>query len=135
MGDHARLDLVLDGLLHPGEVDRFVSLSVATEPGEFAALRERVGVHLAAVEQRHLADAGVDVEVARRVAAVLELLLDEPEAFDARGRALVRGAAEYFVLDDDDDADSAPGVGFDDDARVLNAALVGLGRDELRVEP
>lgn len=135
MADQARLDLLLDGLIHPGEVHRFVASAVDTPASAFPGLAERVAAHLAAVEARAAEDGAVDVEVARRIAAVLDLLLGEPEAYDADGRALIRGAVEYFVLEGDDDGDTTSGLGFDDDARVLNAALGALGRSELRVEP
>lgn len=135
MADQARLDLLLDGLLHPGEVDRFVASAIDTPASHFPALADRVVAHLAQVEARAATDPAIDVEVARRIAAVLDLLLGEPEAYDADARALIRGAVEYFVLDGDDDADTTSGLGFDDDARVLNAALAALGRSELRVEP
>ena len=139
MADHARLDLLLDGLLHPREVDRLVAGAAETPASDFPELAERMERHLAMVEKLAVEDGGIDVDVARRVAGALaDVLADvpgRPDAYSSEARALLRGAVEYFILDRDDDTDSEPGIGFDDDARVLNAVLQAIGRPELRVAP
>ena len=139
MSDQARLDLLLDGLLHPREVDRLVAGATETPVADFPGLTERTERHLAAVEELAGEDGGVDVDVARRIADALASVLADvparPDAYSSEARALLRGAVEYFILDKDDDTDSEPGIGFDDDARVLNAVLRAIGRPDLRVAP
>ena len=46
----------------------------------------------------------------------------------------MRGAVEYFVLDGDGVGDTADVVGFDDDARVVNAVTAAVGRSDLVIE-
>lgn len=65
---------------------------------------------------------------------MLGSLLDEPDQYDARERELIRGAVEYFVLDRDERRDLTDAIGFDDDARVLNAVLDSLHRADLRID-
>jgi uncharacterized membrane protein YkvA (DUF1232 family) len=136
MSEHARLDLLLDGLLHPGEVDRLVAGARTTSPEELRWLSVRVVAHLDQIEATAHDRAQVDVDTARQVAASLIALIDGGgAALDADGRALVHGAVEYFVLDRDSSSDTDDGLGFDDDARVLNAVLTAVGRADLRVQP
>jgi hypothetical protein len=41
---------------------------------------------------------------------------------------------DYFVMRDDGEDDLHSPIGFDDDARVVNAVLDALGRSDLRVD-
>jgi uncharacterized membrane protein YkvA (DUF1232 family) len=133
MADDARAALLLDGILHPGEVDRFVAAAAPTAADELPGLRLRVLAHLARVDalaQRH---PRVDIDAARRIAEVLVALCDEPDQLDDQERALLRGAVEYFVLETDELDDVDDVIGFDDDARVVNAVSAALGRHDLRI--
>lgn len=130
-----RMDLVLEGILHPGEVDRFVAGALETSAGELADLSQRVRSHLAAIEAVAARRAVVDVDTAREVAAALDALLGIGDRLSAPQRALVRGAAEYFIQDDDELSDTHDIVGFDDDARIVSAVADALGRNDLRVTP
>jgi hypothetical protein len=134
MSDASRTDRLLEGILHPGEVDRFVSAARPTAPSELAGLRLRVIAHAARVAQLGRDRPLVDVETAQRIASVLTQLCDEPDQLTADQRALLRGAVEYFVLDDDEVDDTDDVVGFDDDARVVNAVTAAFGRRDLRIE-
>jgi hypothetical protein len=134
MADAPRTDRLLEGILHPGEVDRFVSAARPTTPDELAGLRLRVLAHAARVSELGRRDPRVDVETAQRIATVLAQLCDEPDQLADDQRALLRGAVEYFVLDDDEVDDTDDVVGFDDDARVVNAVTAALGRRDLRIE-
>jgi uncharacterized membrane protein YkvA (DUF1232 family) len=131
--DGPRADLLLDGILHPGEVDRFVAGAVPTAADELPGLRLRVLAHLARVDELGRRQPRVDTEAAQRIAAVLVRLCDEPDQIDDRGRALLRGAIEYFVLETDEVDDVDDVIGFDDDARVVNAVTAALGRQDLRI--
>ncbi|MDH4148313.1 MAG: hypothetical protein OEY23_24415, partial [Acidimicrobiia bacterium] len=107
---------------------------VATETTELAGLATRVANYLHEVETASHAQPTVDVDLARQVGRSLIELLDGRH-YDATQRALLRGAVEYFVLDDDEQSDLDDVVGFDDDARVFNAVAAALGRDDLVVQP
>lgn len=127
--------LDLDRLLHPKEQDRFRALCTTTELADLPGLRLRVITYLATVENVSPSRPGlVDVDTARRVAGVLSAILDDPNELSAEGRALVRGAVEYFVLDEDDLNDLTDLIGFDDDARVLNSVVRAINRNDLHLE-
>jgi len=73
-----------------------------------------------------------DIEMAHKIAALLSLLLEEyPTAPDTH-RALIVGAARYFVLATDAEPDLSL-LGFEDDALVLNYVLEQIGHPELRI--
>jgi hypothetical protein len=96
-------------------------------------LRLRTRAHLAWATRLADGPGSVDLEVATRVADTLQRLLDEPDEYDAEGRALLRGATEYFLAVGDADNDHTDALGFDDDVRVLNAVLDSLGRRDLLI--
>jgi len=73
----------------------------------------------------------VDVALAERIAATLHQLLLTAEQYTARERALLFGAVKYFAEHDDANSDLSSPTGFDDDAGVLNAVCVYLGRKDL----
>lgn len=129
-GGDMRLDI--EGLLHPDEQLRFRRLCIDTPRAEFGPLAENVSFHLTQVKDR--AVPATDVETAEQVARALLVLLNEPDEFGPDDRALIRGATEYFVLDDDASGDINNVLGFDDDARILNSVLDRLNRLDLRVD-
>lgn len=132
--DSPRAQLLVEGILHPGEVDRFTLGAIGTDPEELAGLRLRVLAYITHVDHMAATRPRVDIDVARRIAEVLSQLLDEPDQFDAHGRQMLRGAVEYFVLDRDGNGDLTDVIGFDDDARVVNAVVESLGRGDLRID-
>lgn len=127
-----RTDLLLDGLLHPREVDQFASLCTPTAAEDLKGLRLRVLAYLASLVSLGRDHPGIDVPMARRIGSVLAAVLDDPADLDETDRALVRGATEYFLLTSDD-GDDLEALGFDDDARVLNRVLVAIGRADLEI--
>ena len=132
--DSPRARLLIGGILHPGEVDRFTVGAVATEAEELPGLRLRVQAYLSHVERMAVSRPLVDLDVARRVADVLQRLLDEPDQLNTHDRQMIRGAVEYFVLDRDESGDLTDVIGFDDDARVVNAVVESLGRADLYID-
>jgi hypothetical protein len=130
----ARARLLTQEVLHPLEMDRFVSACIPTASDELPGLRLRVAGHLAWVRAQTDVFPSVDVDTAAQIAATLGQLLDEPDAYGADERALLRGAVDYFVMRDDGEDDLRSPIGFDDDARVVNAVLDAIGRGDLRVE-
>jgi hypothetical protein len=129
-----RAKLLVEGILHAGEVDRLVAGAAPTDPSELPGLRLRVLAYLARIEATAEQVPSVDIEAARKIGWVLAELCDAAAGLDEHQRALVRGAVEYFVLDRDVVADTVDVVGFDDDARVVNAVTAALGRDDLAIE-
>ncbi len=130
-----RMDLVLEGILHPGEVDRFVAGATTTTPKELPGLAARVTTHLGIIEASAAERGIADIETARLVAASLTELLRTAADRTASQLALLRGAVEYFVESDDEQDDTEDIVGFDDDARIVSAVAEALDRHDLKVDP
>ena len=100
------------------ERDLFDQLCRETSAEEVHGLARRVDGH-----EQLLLEAG-DPELheqARRIAARLRTLVERSHRLDARGRALVRGAIEYFCQLDDAEPDS-----LEDDERVVDAVAAAL---------
>ncbi len=130
----ARARLLLQEILHPEEMNRFIAGCVPTSVEELRGLRERSDDYLQWAKDQAAQSAAVDLDTAERIAGVLASLLDEPDRYDDEARALLAGATSYFVDADDDSNDLTDALGFDDDARVLNAVLDAIGRRDLRIE-
>ncbi len=131
-GDQAP-SIDLDDLLHPEEQRKFRRLCLPTTSVELAELSDVVQMHVHHVEANAVPT--TDVESAQRIATALSALLDPTsgEGFTADERALVRGAVEYFLLNDDADDDMIDALGFDDDARVVNSVLRRIDRTEYTI--
>ncbi|MEM8923573.1 MAG: hypothetical protein AAGD35_08710 [Actinomycetota bacterium] len=122
----------VEELLNPEEQHRFRNLCLPTSADELAQLPEVVELHLHQIREDR--EANTDVATAEAIGASLLALLSENEAFDADDRALIRGAVEYFLLADDASDDIGDVLGFDDDARVLNAVLTRIDRTRYLVD-
>ncbi|MBM3684091.1 MAG: hypothetical protein FJW83_06065 [Actinobacteria bacterium] len=133
IGTRARL--LVQELLHPGEMDTFVAGCLPTSVDDLHDLRLVVTTHIAAVRIAAERFPASDLETAERIADVLDGLLDEPHRWQDDERALLRGVVGYFVQRAGGNDDLADAIGFDDDARVLNAVLDALGLGDRRVEP
>ncbi|MEM9656513.1 MAG: hypothetical protein AAGA65_30840, partial [Actinomycetota bacterium] len=118
--------LNLDDLLHPDEQRQFRRLCIETSAEDLAQLPEVVAMHLDHIKNN--AESATDVETAEMIAVSFQGLLSSDADFDAEDRAQIRGAVEYFLLTDDAAGDMDDALGFDDDARVLNAVLRRIGR-------
>jgi len=122
----------LEDLLNPDEQQRFRRLCIETSAEDLGQLGEVIELHLDQIK----ANAGsvTDVETAELVAQAACKVLTYADQFNAQERAMVRGAIEYFLLNDDASDDLDDALGFDDDARVLNSVLDRIGRAELKVD-
>jgi uncharacterized membrane protein YkvA (DUF1232 family) len=76
----------------------------------------------------------LDIALAEKIAAAVTTLLAEYEQHPPEHQALIVGAARYFIAEDDLEPDTGSILGFDDDARLLNAVLDAVDRPELKVE-
>ncbi len=124
--------LDLEDLLNPDEQRQFRALCIATAPDELADLAAVIELHVDQVAAN--AGPATDVDTARLIGRALCGLLGSDLEFDAEQRAQIRGAIEYFIMTDDASSDLEDVLGFDDDARVLNAMLARIGHPEFSVE-
>lgn len=124
--------LDLEDLLNPDEQRQFRRLCIETSPDELQELGAVVDLHVAQVVDN--AGPATDVDTARLIGRSLCALLGSGTDFDADQRALIRGAIEYFVMTEDASSDLDDVLGFDDDARVVNAMLGRIGHPEFSIE-
>lgn len=125
-------ELDLEDLLNPDEQRQFRRLCIATSEDELADLGGVIELHVEQVEAN--AVPATDIDAARMIGDSLRGLIGGGHAFDGEQRALIRGAVEYFIMTDDASSDLDDVLGFDDDARVVNAMLGRIGHPELAVQ-
>lgn len=92
-----------------------------------SAYRQQIQVE---AERRELFDHALGL----KVAGGCEALLGRWEELSEEGRTVAQAAVQYFLRQHDGEDDFESVTGFDDDAAVLNAALVQLGFDDLRLD-
>jgi uncharacterized membrane protein YkvA (DUF1232 family) len=119
-------------LLHPDEQRTFRRLCIATSADELQQLADVVEMHLVHIHQN--AQPMTDVETADMIGDALAKLVRSNIEFDDEARSQIRGAVEYFLLTEDAAGDLDDVLGFDDDARVLNAVLERIGHSEFAVK-
>lgn len=122
-----------DRSLEPRLERVFNPLCAILSDGQIAALSCDVEAHLKKIRSILARNEFLDLALAERTTnALLALLNDYPKYPDPH-RALVVGAARYFVMDQDAENDLHSLLGFDDDAAVLNFVLDAIGRPDLKV--
>ena len=92
------------------------------------ALRGPIDAHVAAVRLAAVTRDFLDVRTAERLADTLHALLDDASTFSPTECAIVGAAINYFLDTTDTEADLTSPLGLDDDASVIAAAVVRLGR-------
>ena len=96
-------------------------------------LGDQIDAHVARVNEAAEMLDFVDVDLAQKIGLVLHTLASDGEQYTARERALLAGAVAYFVEHNDVNNDLGSPTGLEDDAVVLNAVCVYLGRSDLQV--
>jgi hypothetical protein len=106
---------------------------VPSTAADLGAMAEIIDAHVLKVTE--IADQRdfVDLDLASKLATALRELLVQSDQYTGRERALLAGAIRYFADNDDVNSDLASPTGFEDDAEVLNAVAVYLGRGDLVV--
>lgn len=117
----------------PHPIERvFRPLCTALSIDETPRLLEALQGYLAKTNGALARNEFTDTETAEKITAALFLLFDEYPQMPDTHRALIVGAARYFVLASDAEPDLSL-LGFEDDARVLNYVLVQIGHPQLRI--
>jgi len=115
------------------ELTRFQELVAPVSSDELRRLRSRVRTHVDLVDEHSLSNEFVQIDLAQKVASALFKLIDSAPTLSLDHVALVRGAAEYFLLTHDEDDDVRSPIGIEDDARVVNHVCDQLGRTDLKI--
>ncbi len=122
----------VDQIIEPEAHARFERLCMPTSSIELADVAGLVRMHRGQIHS--MATPQTDLEMADRIAEVFEELLTSDDGYTDTERALIRGAAEYFLLADDAEEDLDDPMGFDDDARILNSVLARIDKSSLAID-
>lgn len=110
---------------------RFLSLCEARDAETLRRDAPRIRTHLDMIERFAAGDPLVDLDLARGIATALLKLILQADRLQFEERRLLAGAIEYFVETGDAADDYRALRGLDDDARIVRAACIGLGRRDL----
>jgi uncharacterized membrane protein YkvA (DUF1232 family) len=91
------------------------------------SLRDSVKDYISQFEELHIVHEVGDLELAKALAKVSQMLLSRYATLDQEQKALVIGAVRYFVEDNDPLPDTGFASGLVDDAQVMNHVLERLG--------
>ncbi len=125
---------LFDHSLDPRVERVFAPMCTVLSPAEAADLRRAVLAHVERIRSALTTNEFLDVATADRIGNVLTGLLDNYARQSEAHRALIVGAARYFVETHDTEPDLTSLLGFDDDVQVLNHVLDTIGRADLKVE-
>jgi len=96
-------------------------------------LRCKIQTHLSKFEDALAYNEFLDIDTAKKIARVFDILLSQFEGFSESKKTLIFGATQYFVDDLDAQPDTQSILGLDDDVAVLNFVLDEIGRPDLKV--
>lgn len=120
--------------LAPREREALLERAQALAPDEVPSLADGIDHYLLRIHEALSRNEFLNVDLAQRVGTTLKALLAMySDLASNQTRALVIGATRFFLETNDVLADLDSPLGFDDDARVLNAVLRDIGREHLLV--
>lgn len=102
-------------------------------PEGFGVLGSQVHQYLRTLRQAAQTNKNLDLPLLEKMAAALLILLGDHARLPEEHRALLVGAARYFIETSDATDDLKDPWGFDDDLAVLNTVLLVIGRQDLVV--
>ncbi len=90
--------------------------------------------HLAQAHEINARTGMVNIAVAEAIVDVFRAIHEEWQTISPIARPWCKGMMAYFTAIDDDEADFASLIGFDDDVEVINACLKFASREDLCIE-
>ncbi len=100
---------------------------------DLPTLRRQVEAYREHVHEHYRENEFIDIVLVDALADASLVLLDkmiaDGEAVDAREQLLAQAAVRYFVETEDGDHDLATPIGFEDDAQVMRMVLEALAMD------
>ena len=128
-------------LLNPGgaiealplkERDALLERARLVEAASVPDLVRQIELHIERTRLAVSRNEFIDLDLATRVASALKAVLASYDDIASdQARALIVGATFFFLKTNDVHPDLESPLGFDDDARVLNAVLHDIGREDL----
>lgn len=120
-------------ILTPETAQLFAAQCHPISPTALDGTRRALRNHLAELQEALHNNEFLDINTARQIATVLELLLADYGSFSQEHQAVIGGAVAYFLANEDSEPDLESIVGFDDDRQVLNYVLTVIGWDDYRI--
>jgi uncharacterized membrane protein YkvA (DUF1232 family) len=96
-------------------------------------LRAAVVKHTEDTRKAAASNEFLDASLAEQIARRLQRLLKDYDDRPGHERAVIQAVVRYFVLKEDAENDLDSVLGFEDDAKVLNACLDHLSAPELEI--
>jgi uncharacterized membrane protein YkvA (DUF1232 family) len=101
----------------------FLPLCQELPEGEVEMVKREISDYLHQVRTRITQNEFLDLSMAAQISTLLHFLLDRYPTYTREQKALIIGAARYFIKEDDAEHDVHSLLGLDDDAMVLNFVL------------
>jgi uncharacterized membrane protein YkvA (DUF1232 family) len=125
---------LFQNLLDPNLEKIFTTLCDDISPSQVSELQKQIIDHVQDVRDALQQNEFIDLDLAERISRVLLTILGEIPSYPEIHRRMIIGAARYFVLSQDAQADFKSVLGFDDDLKILNYVLRFIGRNDLQVD-
>ena len=115
-------------------LDRLFSpLCIELSQTEIELLIQAISDHMQKIRDALRYNEFLDIQTAERISEILLTLLQRYPNYPKNKRAMIVGAARYFVFSNDAQSDLTSLLGFDDDVAVLNYVLDQIGHSDLRI--
>ncbi len=100
---------------------------------EVKTLTDQTQAYMRTIRKEAVKNKNINVPLLERMTKAMCTILKEYAYLPEEHRALVVGAARYFIDTDDASNDLEDPLGFDDDLAVMNTVFVLIGRNDLVV--
>ncbi len=91
--------------------------------------------HLRRIRMLHSKKLHINVRLAEAIVHTFQYIFNDWENIPHHARSWCRGMVQYFCVADDDEHDFSSPIGFEDDAKIMNACLRLAGREDLCINP
>ena len=91
--------------------------------------------HLKRIRMLHSKNLYINVRLAEAIVHTFQDFFNDQENIPHHARSWCRGMVRYFCVADDDEHDYSSPIGFEDDAKIMNACLRLAGREDLCINP
>ena len=127
-------DLFPEGLTQK-ELDTLTKCSKAVANFQAEELLDQAEDHLKRIRMLHSKNLYINVRLAEAIVHAFQDIFDDWENVPPHARSWCRGMVQYFCVSDDDEHDFSSPIGFEDDAKIMNACLRLAGREDLCINP
>ena len=127
-------DLSPEGLTQK-EFETLTKCSKEVENFQAEQLLNQAEAHLKRIRMLHSKYLHINVRLAEAIVYTFQDIFNDWENIPPHARSWCRGMVQYFCVSDDDEHDFSSPLGFNDDAKIMNACLRLAGREDLCINP